>query len=130
MCSPRGSGSQIQSVGLQSFLKTLSVRLRGEHDAGSTCAETRTDKSTHRVQEEFVRLIELHEMLRRIHLAPLQAWRELPSGPLVVSARFITIGTRVCLVRCDYHVAKSFLPCGLSFFTSGTISVHLSPIKP
>src|SRR5260370_35904237 len=130
MCSPRGGGGQIQASGLQSFLKTLSMRLRGDHDAGSTCDETRTDESTHRVQEEFVRLIELHETLRRIHLAPLQAWRALPSGTLVVSEGFITIGTRVCLVRCDYHVANAFLPCGLSFFTSGTISVHLSPIKP
>ena len=38
----REGGGQIQSVGLQSFLKTRSVRLRGEYDAGSTCAETRT----------------------------------------------------------------------------------------
>src|SRR5260370_36036616 len=115
MCSPRGGGGQIQSSGLQSFLKTLSVRLRGDHDAGSTRAETRTDESTHRVQEEFVRLIELHEMLRRIQLAPLQAWRELLSGTLVVSECFITIGTRVCLVCCDYHLACPFLPCSLCF---------------
>src|SRR6266487_4316413 len=104
------------SSGLQSFLKTLLVRLRGDHDAGCTRAEARTDESTHRVQEEFVRLIELHEMLGHIHFAPLQAWCELLTGTLVMSEGFITIGMHVCLVWCDYHVAWSFLPCGLCLF--------------
>src|SRR6266487_3671573 len=126
VCSPPGGSGQIQSSGLQSFLKTLSVGVCGVNKAGSTHAETRTDESTHRVQEEFVRLIELHEMLGGIHFAPLQGWSGLPSRTLVMSEGFITIGTRVCLIRSDYHVAWFFLPCGLSFFS---ILYHFYPAQ-
>ncbi len=53
----------IESVDLQAMPQPLAVGLRGDHDAGSTGAQTCTNKITDCVQKEVVGLVELHQVL-------------------------------------------------------------------
>src|SRR6476660_8666159 len=62
----------IYSGGLQSFSQHIQMSLCTNNDTAFTGANTRADKTGHRVQKEQICLVKLDEVLGLAHVAPIR----------------------------------------------------------
>ena len=92
----------------QPRLKPVAVLARRHDDAGVAFGESDADVAGERVEEKLVRLVELHEVLGRAHLAPIEARREF-AGANAVAAAVKLLADGAALFHCLYQ--KS-LPAG------------------